>query len=128
MKTDTVELPRPKRARGGWTLYDRNEDSVCSYHQFCAFTGNEVSRCHICHGLHFTDEHGDLPPERTAPCLCSRCGELFTSITSFSRHKRPNFVGCYNPERRGLVEVEQTDKYGDDWILWANPGSRPDDI
>lgn len=122
MKADTIELPKPKRARGGWTLYGRNEDSICQYHQFCAFTGSEVSRCHICHGLHFTDEHGDLPPGRTAPCLCPRCAELFTSITAFNKHKRPN-SGCYNPERRGLELVNQRG-----WLLWANPGSRPDDI
>ena len=125
-KTD-IELPYPKRARGGWTLYTTGEDSICPYHRFCAFTGSEVSRCQICHGLHFTDEHGDLPPEREAPCLCSRCGELFTSITAFQKHKRPDFR-CYKPERRKLVLVELTDKYGGVWQIWANPGSRPESI
>jgi hypothetical protein len=47
---------------------------------------------------------------------------LFTSITAFNKHKRPN-SGCYRPEKRGLVLVDQKG-----WLLWANPGSRPDDI
>lgn len=122
MKSDTIELPKLKRARGGWVIYATGEDSICPYHQFCAYTGSERGRCQLCHSTHETDEHGDLPPSRTAPCLCPRCGELFTSITAFNKHKRSNF-GCYKPEKRGLVLVDQKG-----WLLWANPGSRPDDI
>lgn len=124
MKAETtVELPKPKRARGGWALYKQGEDSICQYHQFCAYTGDEPGLCQVCHAPHETEDHGDLPPKRTAPCLCAMCDELFTSKTSFNKHKRPNLIGCYKPERRGLILVNQRG-----WLLWANPGSRPDDI
>ena len=127
---DTIELPKLKRMpqrQGGHVIYGTSDESICPEHKFCAYTGDEVARCHICHALHFTDEHGDMPPERTAPCVCPRCGELFSSKTSFDKHKRPNF-GCYKPEKRGLILVDDTDKYGTVWQIWANPGSRPDDI
>ena len=100
----------------------------CPYHksksgrQLCAFTGDEPGRCQICHALHETDDHGDYPPGRTAPCLCVMCDELFSSITAFDRHKRPNYK-CYNPERRGLILVNKNG-----WLIWANPGSRPEDV
>ncbi|HWI70132.1 MAG TPA: hypothetical protein VNS88_17500 [Nitrospiraceae bacterium] len=122
MRTATIGLPKVRRARGGWALYGAYEESMCPYHQFCSFTGDEPERCQICHGLHSTDKHGEIPPGRTAPCLCPMCKELFTSKTAFNKHKRPNGK-CYNPEKRGLVLVNQND-----WFLWANPGSRPDDI
>jgi len=123
MRGQTVELPRLKRARGGWVMYGAYEDSICQYHQFCCYSGDERGRCAECHSnTHLTDEHGELPPTRLAPCLCPKCGELFTSITAFNKHKRPNF-GCYNPEKRGLILVDQKG-----WLLWANPGSRPEDI
>ena len=108
-------------------LYGNSEDSVCPYHQFCAYAGDEKDRCARCHSdTHSTKDHGDLPPDRTAPCLCSRCGELFTAITGFDLHQVRG--KCKNPAKRGLVVVEQTDKYGDVWTIWAKPGSRPDDI
>jgi hypothetical protein len=128
MKGQNVELPRLRRARGGWALYGAYEESVCPYHQFCAYSGDERNRCAQCHRRdHATDEHGDLPPGRIAPCLCPRCGELFTSVTGFSMHFG---VGgkCRNPEKRGLVLVEQADRWGVVWQLWAKPGSRPDDL
>lgn len=115
----TLELPRIKRARGGWAIYGTGEDSICPYHQFCAFTGDERNLCQICHATHPTDEHGDLPPKRLAPCLCAKCGELFTSVTGFTVHIGPGFK-CRNPERRGLVLVEQNG-----WSMWAKPGSPP---
>lgn len=103
---ETVELP-----------------AICPVHQFCAFTGDEKDRCSICHSSkHLTDDHGDLPPGRTAPCLCDRCGELFTSKTPFGIHFRPNGK-CGNPERRGLILVTKNG-----WLMWGKPGSRPDDI
>lgn len=124
MKTQDVELPEIKRARGGWALYATGEESICQYHQFCAYTGYEHGLCSICHAEHKTVDHGDLPPGRTAPCLCALCKELFTSITAFNKHKRPSpSFGCYKPERRKLVLVDQGG-----WFLWANPGSRPEDI
>lgn len=123
MKAATVELPKLKRARGGWVLYGRNDDSICPEHQFCTYSGDEPGLCRICHGQHDTDDHYDLPPGRLAPCLCSRCGELFTSITAFAKHKRPDLVRCYKPEKRGLILANQRG-----WLLWANPGSRPEDI
>ena len=127
MKGQTVELPKLRRARGGWVLYGPGEDSVCPYHQFCAYSGDERDRCAVCHNSkHKTEEHGDLPPGRTAPCLCGKCGELFTSITGFDLHRVRD--KCRNPAKRGLVVVEQTDLNGDVWQLWAKPGSRPDDI
>lgn len=131
MKSATIELPRLKRMPerlGGHVTYGTGEESICPEHQFCSYTGDEKHRCHVCHSnTHLTGDHGDLPPDRTAPCLCPKCEELFTSITAFKKHKRPNF-GCYKPERRGLVLIDQTDKYGVIWSIWANPGSRPDDI
>jgi hypothetical protein len=128
MKGQTVELPKLKRARGGWVMYGAYEDSVCPYHQFCTFSGDERNRCAECHSdTHLTEDHGDLPPERIAPCLCSRCGELFTSVTGFSQHFG-NGGKCRNPEKRGLVLVEQADRYGTVWQLWAKPGSRPEDL
>ena len=130
MRAATVELPKLNRMperQGGHVIYGAYEDSICPEHQFCAYTGDEKHRCHICHGKHLTDEHDELPPERTAPCLCAKCGELFTSRTGFDMHFRRGYR-CGNPERRGLVLVEQTDKYGTVWELWAKPGSRPDDI
>jgi hypothetical protein len=128
MKSQAIELPKPKRARGGWVIYATSEDSICPYHQFCAYSGSEKDRCAECHSnTHSTSEHGDLPPARTAPCLCSRCGELFTSVTGFRIHF--GVTGkCRNPERRGLILVRQKDKYGTVWSLWAKPGSRPEDI
>lgn len=122
MRSATVELPKLKRARGGWAMYGAYEDSICPQHQFCCYTGDEPGICSVCHADHETDEHGDLPPGRTAPCLCPRCEELFTSITAFNKHKRPN-GGCYKPEKRGLILANQRG-----WLLWANPGSRPEDI
>ena len=127
-RSQTVELPRIRRARGGWALYGAYEESICPQHQFCCYTGDERKLCGICHsGTHPTDEHGDLPPGRTAPCLCGKCGELFTSVTGFNMHFGRNWK-CRNPERRGLVLVKQTDRNGDVWQLWAKPGSRPEDL
>jgi hypothetical protein len=126
MKAQTIGLPPLKRMPerlGGHVIYGTGEDSMCQEHQFCAYTRDEKNRCHVCHSsTHLTDDHGDLPPGRLAPCLCSLCGELFTSITAFNKHKRPN-LGCYNPEKRGLILIDQRG-----WLLWANPGSRPEDI
>jgi hypothetical protein len=128
MREQTVELPKLRRARGGWVMYGAYEDSVCQYHQFCTYSGDELGRCARCHSnTHPTNEHGDLPPDRTAPCLCSRCGELFKSRTGFDIHQT-QYGRCRNPARRGLVLVKQSDRYGDIWQLWAKPGSRPDDI
>ena len=111
MKIQTVELP-----------------PFCPEHQFCCYTGDEPDRCKLCHSnTHPTDDHGDLPAARIAPCLCSRCGELFKSVSGFNKHFGRNWK-CRNPEKRGLVLVEQTDRNGDTWQLWASPGSRPDDI
>jgi hypothetical protein len=122
----TVELPPLKRMPeriGGHVIYATGEDSQCPEHQFCCYTGSEKHRCHICHSnTHLTNDHDELPTGRLAPCLCTRCGELFTSITAFNKHKRPDFR-CYNPEKRGLVLANQNG-----WFLWANPGSRPEDI
>jgi hypothetical protein len=116
------------RTRGGWALYGTGEDSMCQQHQFCCYTGDERKLCAICHSNdHASDEHGDIPPGRIAPCLCSRCGELFTSVTGFNMHFGRGYK-CRNPARRGLVVVEQTDRNGDVWSLWAKPGSRPEDV
>jgi hypothetical protein len=128
MRGQTVELPKLKRARGGWVMYGAYENSVCPYHQFCCYSGDEPNLCAQCHcSRHATEDHGDLPPGRTAPCLCARCGELFTAVTGFDMHQRPAGV-CRNPAKRGLVLVKQTDRYGDTWELWAKPGSRPEDL
>jgi len=96
----------------------------CPIHkQFCAYTGQERGLCSFCHSsTHDLENHGELPPGRLSPCLCSRCEELFTSITAFDMHQRPAGV-CRSPERRGLVLVEQNG-----WILWGKPGSRPEDL
>jgi hypothetical protein len=48
-------------------------------------------------------------------------------VTGFSIHFGRGGK-CRNPERRGLVLVKQTDKYGTVWQLWAKPGSRPEDL
>lgn len=123
----TVELPNPKRARGGWVLYGKDEDSECQYHQFCVFNGKERGRCAECHRTdHTTEDHGDIPPFWLAACLCSNCGELFSAITSFDRH-RPR-GRCRNPAKRGLELSEKPDRYGTVWSFWASPGSRPDDL
>lgn len=95
----------------------------CPLHQSCAYTGKEKDRCQTCHSTtHYTEDHGDLPPGRVQPCLCAYCAELFTSPSAFDLHQRPAGI-CRNPERRGLVLVEQNG-----WMLWGKPGSRPDDI
>jgi hypothetical protein len=128
MKTQTVELPRIRRARGGWALYGAYEESICPEHQFCAYTGDERKLCGICHSnTHPTDEHGDLPPARTAPCLCRRCGELFTSVTGFNMHFGRGYK-CRNPAKRGLVLITQIDRNDNEWSLWAKPGSRPEGV
>ena len=109
-------------------MYGPGEESVCPYHQFCAYSGGERGPCKICHSsYHVTAGHGDLPPNRIAPCLCSKCGELFTSVTGFNIHFGRNYK-CRNPAKRGLIIVEQTDRNGDVWQLWAKPGSRPEEI
>ena len=112
-RIEDIELPRLRR--------------VCPVHEkFCAFTGLEPGRCATCHSNnHDTEDHGDLPPHRIRPCLCASCEELFTAITSFDMHQRPAGV-CRDPSRRGLVQVEQKDRYGDVWTLWAKPGERPE--
>jgi hypothetical protein len=119
-----VELPKLRRARNGiHVIYGAYEDSICPQHQFCCYTGDEVGRCSICHSsYHDTEDHGDLPPGRIAPCLCSRCGELFTSATGFSMHFGKGWK-CRNPEKRGLILVNQNG-----WHLWAKPGSRPENL
>lgn len=131
MKSATVELPPLKRMPerlGGHVIYATGEESLCPEHQFCCYTGDEKRRCHVCHSnTHLTDDHGDLPPERLAPCLCGKCGELFTSVTGFNMHFGRGYK-CRNPEKRGLILVRQKDKYGTVWQLWAKPGSRPEDI
>jgi hypothetical protein len=126
-REDTVELPRIRRARGGWALYATGEESICPEHQFCAYTGDERGLCTLCHGNHPADDHYELPPGRLAPCLCSKCGELFTSRTGFDIHFGRGYK-CRNPAKRGLVVVEQTDRDGYVWSLWAKPGSRPEDV
>ena len=125
MKASTVELPRLKRMperNGGHVIYGIGEVSICPEHKFCAYTGDEPNRCHFCHADHPTDEHGDYPPGRVAPCLCPLCDELFSSKTATTLQRRPD-GRCYKPERRGLVLVNKND-----WLIWANPGDRPDDI
>ena len=118
-----INLPPLRRAPGGHVAYATGERSICPEHDFCAYSGDEKDRCEICHSnTHLEDEHGDLPPGRTAPCLCHRCEELFTSITAFDMHQRPAGI-CRSPERRGLVLINQNG-----WMLWGKPGSRPDDI
>jgi hypothetical protein len=126
-REDTIELPKLRRARGGWVLYGPNEDSICPVHQFCAYSGDERGLCELCHGSHPTDEHDELPPGRLAPCLCRKCGELFKSVTGFNMHFGRAYK-CRNPAKRGLITIEQTDRDGYVWTLWAKPGSRPEDV
>lgn len=125
MKTQTIELPKLRRARTGHVIYATGEESICSVHQFCSFSGDERERCPNCHsnaGLCDDDACGGLPPGRTRPCFCSKCEELFTSITAFDAHIRTvnGVVKCLRPERRGLVIIEQNG-----WQLWGKPGSPP---
>ena len=124
-KTCDVELPEiSPRSRRGWARGTGEESIRRASSRPDAYTGYEHGLCSICHAEHKTVDHGDLPPGRTAPCLCALCKELFTSITAFNKHKRPSpSFGCYKPERRKLVLVDQGG-----WFLWANPGSRPEDI
>ena len=127
MKSQTVELPKLKRARGGWVMYEAGQDSICQYHQFCAYSGNERGLCAECHSsCHTTDDHGDIPPHWLSACLCNSCGELFSSKTSFDQHRSLN--RCRNPEKRGLELIEKADRYGTVWSIWASPGSRPEDL
>jgi hypothetical protein len=105
-----VELPRILRAPGGHAVYGIGQPSICPYHAYCAYTGDEPGLCAECH---------DLPSGRTRPCFCDYCGELFTSISAFDQHQRPYGV-CRDPERRGLVQIEQNG-----WLLWGAPGSPP---
>jgi hypothetical protein len=130
VKTKDVQLPALREmpeSLGGHVIYAPGQVSICPQHQYCAYTGDEPNRCPVCHvtntrGCAHNPDGGGLPPGRRSPCLCARCGELFTSTSSFNKHMRP--VGddrpCRNPERRGLVLVEQ---HG--WFLWGNPGSPP---
>jgi len=132
MKTQDIiplDYKRMPESLGGHVIYFPNEISICRYHKYCAYTGDEPDRCSRCHSsndigcAHTEDGHGGLPPNRRSPALCRSCNELFSSNTSYDRHLRPlddNRI-CYNPERRGLVMVEQNG-----WYLWANPGSRPE--
>lgn len=128
MRSETnIELPKLRRARGGWALYGPNEESVCYEHQFCTWTGDEVGRCSFCHSsYHDSEDHGELPPHWLSACLCGRCGELFKSITGFDQHRSRG--KCRNPARRGLVLIEKADRYGEVWSIWARPGSRPEDL
>jgi len=121
-RNQDVELPKLKRTRAGHVVYGKDENSICPRHQFCAYTGDEPDRCKVCHSnTHLEAEHGDLPPDRKAPCLCHRCGELFTAWSSFDLHRSAG--KCRNPEKRGLILIDQNG-----WLLWGKPGSRPDDI
>lgn len=136
MKTRTVQdvelpaMPTPRRLpgrlkrmpehNGGHVIYRAGEESRCPRHSFCSYTGTEKTRCHVCHSnTHLTDEHDELPPGRKSPCLCTYCGELFTSITAFDIHQ-PGGI-CYRPAKRGLILIEQNG-----WVLWGKPGSRPE--
>lgn len=122
MKSQTIELPKLSRARSGHVIYAVGEDSICQYHQFCTYAGDEKNRCPVCHsntGLCDDNSCGGLPPGRTAPCFCSKCEELFTSRSAFDIHIGPGFK-CRNPERRGLILIDQNG-----WFLWGKPGSPP---
>jgi len=128
MRDQTVELPKLRRAPGGWVLYETREPSVCPYHDFCAYSGDEKWCCNLCHSsLHDTEDHGDLPPHQTSPCLCASCGELFTAVSAFDKHQRPAGISR-KPGKRGLVLISKTDRYGTVWQMWANPGERPKDM
>jgi hypothetical protein len=122
-RSKDVNLPALRRARGGHVIYGPGEESVCPYHQFCAYSGDEPGRCSQCHGLLDEDDicpHLDLPPGRSSPCMCVTCLEVFSSITAFVKHKGSTGK-CLNPARRKLVLVTQGD-----WDIWANPGTRPE--
>jgi hypothetical protein len=108
-KIQDIELPPP-----------RGDGAHCTLHKgMCAYTGREKNRCRMCHST-FIDgvcSCMHLPPGRTKPCFCDLCGELFTAPSSFDQHQSP--AGrCRNPERRGLVLIEQGG-----WTMWAKPGS-----
>lgn len=117
-------LRRAPRRRGGHVLYRSGQESVCSNHRLCAYTGKEPDRCPLCHSLAdypsagCEGEHGVLPPNRTRPCYCRGCDELFSSNSAFAHHQTSR--GCRDPERRGLILV---DKGG--WVMWAFPGEAP---
>jgi hypothetical protein len=108
-------------------IYAIGEVSECPVHQYCAYTGDERDerdRCPNCHrllGLCDDDSCGGLPRGRHSPCLCMRCKELFTSVTSFDLHlgALPD-MKCRAPEQRGLVLYDQGG-----WSLWGKPGSPP---
>ena len=129
MKTKDVNLPKLRRmpeSQGGHVLYPPGADSICPYHRWCAYTGDEPNRCPECHrsreiGCIHVGE-GGLPPGRKSPCYHPFCGELFTSLTAFDKHLRPvdDDRVCRDPAKRGLVLAEQNG-----WFLWGNPGTRP---
>jgi hypothetical protein len=121
MSPTTVELPRLLRAADGHIMYETGAHSLCPNHDFCAYDGTETDRCPDCHGLYDKDDIcpcAEIPPGRKSPCLCVRCRELFTSLTSFDKHMSNG--RCRNPAKRGLVLVNQGG-----WDIWANPGTMP---
>jgi hypothetical protein len=120
--TKELELPSLIRATAGHTVYSAGQASICPYHAFCSYTGDEPGICPVCHSWQDEDggcSHLDYPTGRKRPCFCSRCMELFSSPSSFDLHQRPAGV-CRNPEKRGLVLVDSNG-----WSMWAKPGSPP---